>query len=59
MTISSLFFKVRDRMVEWGWVERPRFYLQRHAAGETRDRLSRRGTRTWRRRTALRRLVEV
>ncbi|MBM3459214.1 MAG: hypothetical protein FJX77_11855 [Armatimonadetes bacterium] len=59
MSVSSLVFKVRDRLVEWGWVQGPRCYLRRHAVGVTRDRLAHRGTRAWQRRQNVRPLAET
>jgi hypothetical protein len=53
MTVNKIYFKVRDLLVAWGVVEGPRFYMQRHAAGSVRGRLTGRGTRKRIRRLAL------
>ncbi|HEU4752392.1 MAG TPA: hypothetical protein VFU47_04715 [Armatimonadota bacterium] len=57
MTAHKIYWKVRDALVEWGLVSRPRFYLQRHAAGAVRSQLMGRGTSRRFRRTSLPRLL--
>jgi hypothetical protein len=59
MSVSNLYFRVRDKLVDWGLISRPRFYMQRHAAGATRNRLALRGARRFRRRAPARLLVEI
>jgi hypothetical protein len=57
MSALTLYWKVRDRLVEWGLLARPRFYMKRHAPGAVRSRLTGRGTRLRFRRVSLQRLL--
>jgi len=57
MTTHKLYFKVRDTLVSWGVVSRPRFYLERRATGSVRESLQGRGSRRRLRRTSLQRLL--
>lgn len=59
MTAQKLFWKVRDTLVAWGIVSRPRFYMQRRGVGGVRSRLTGRGTSRRLRRTSLRRLLSL
>lgn len=52
-----LYWKVRDRLVEWGFLAGPRFYMQRHPAGTVRSRLIGRGSSKRLRRVSLQRLL--
>lgn len=53
MSVHKLYFTVRDKLVSWGVVEAPRFYMRRRPAGSVRTRLARRGSRRRVRRLAL------
>ena len=58
MTAQKILWKVRDALVEWGLVSRPRFYLRRHPAGTVRAQLMGRGSARRFRRTSLARLLK-
>jgi hypothetical protein len=57
MSAQQILRKVRDTLVEWGFVSRPRFYMRRHPAGAVRNRLIGRGVARRFRRTSLQRLL--
>ena len=57
MSAHKLYWTVRDVLVNWGLIDRPRFYMQRHEAGSIRDRLATRGSCRRIRRLSLRRLL--
>lgn len=57
MSAHKLYWSVRDVLVNWGLVDRPRFYMQRQEVGSIRERLSTRGSRRRIRRLSLRRLL--
>ena len=57
MSVHKLYWTVRDALVSWGLIDRPRFYMQRYPAGEIRDRLAGRGSCRRLRRMSLRRLL--
>ncbi len=58
MSAQTLIRKMREHLVSWGLVAKPRFYLNRHAAGAVRNRLTGRGSSRRMRRLSLRRLLE-
>jgi len=57
MTTHKLYWKVRDALVSWGVVDRPRFYMRRKPVGSVRASLQGRGTRRRFRRVSLQRLL--
>lgn len=58
MSAQTIIRKVREQLVTWGLVSRPRFYLHRCAVGSVRGRLTGRGSARRFRRVPLRRLLE-
>lgn len=58
MSAQTIIRKVREKLVTWGLVAKPRFYLHRCTAGSVRNRLTGRGSRRRFRRVPLRRLLE-
>lgn len=57
MVAQRIILKVRDRLVEWGLMTPPRFYLSRHPVGAVRTRLQGRGSARRFRHTSLQRLL--
>jgi hypothetical protein len=57
MSAQKILRKVRDTLVEWGIVDRPRFSMRRRPAGAVRSRLMGRGNPNRFRRTSLQRLL--
>lgn len=57
MTVNTLYWKVRDTLVGWGVLERPRFYMERQDVGAVRRSLQGRGSRQRIRRVSLQRLL--
>jgi hypothetical protein len=57
MSALKIYRTVRDRLVEWGWVSGPRFYMKSHPVGTVRSRLMGRGSRQRFRRVSLQRLL--
>ncbi len=56
MSAQKIYWKVRDTLVAWGMVSRPRFYMERQAVGHNRGRLARQPRVRRIRRTSLARL---
>jgi hypothetical protein len=57
--MTAIYWKVRDALVAWGVVSRPRFYMQRHPVGTVRARLRGRGTSRRTRRLSLPQLLRM
>jgi hypothetical protein len=58
MSAHKLYWKVRDQLVEWGVITRPRCYMRRQPAGMVRRRLTARGTPKRFRHVSLARLLD-
>ena len=59
MSATLIYRKLRDTLVDWGWVARPRFYLRRQRVGAVRASLMGRGSSRRMRRTSLQRLLRM
>lgn len=59
MSTHKLYFGIRDALMAYGVVPRPRFYLKRHPVGAVRQRLTGRGSARRFRRVTLNCLLRV